>query len=677
VVFKCLAALGACAAILAPPASAGWLAPQPLSAPDRDASSPAIALGPDGRLIAAWARFDGSNTRIEAAVRPPGGALEQAQIVSEAGQSAGSPQVALDAQGNALLMWIRNASVQWATRAAGASAFGDLHTLPLPAGELAGAFRMAVAPSGAAAVLLWTSQGSGPTTLRLRAFARPPGGDFASAGLFETVTNGGSDDYHFDTMDMDADAQGGFYATWSFRHNHSPTGPNDTAVKVARRPAGSASFTVEQVVSGVDSDFDGGVPNTSVGSAHTGVDAAGAVNVVFTVTNLESVPEQSTLLLNSRGPGVAFPNPVSEVLSPLQPNGAFQVDVDMNASGTGAIVWQRGFGANGVVEGCIRPAGGPCGQPQTLATGTVFEPFVAIGTGGEAVAAWRRTLGAADGRFRPAGGGFGPAHELGSGTQVLLSHEAMDVDALGHGVVALDRISASRRLTEAVVNDPVAPSITPFTAPPGGSQGDALAFSAGVSDVWGPVSSVWTFGDGSSAAGPTATHSYAAPGAFTASLTATDAGGNTASRSAQVAIADTVAPGILSFRLKNRVFAVGARPTPLSALSRPPRGTVFRFALTESASARIKIQRGLPGRRVRGRCRRPSPELSSRPRCTRWVTKGTLRRRASAGLNRVRFSGRLGRRALRVGRYRAVLVAVDAAGNRSRPARVGFRVVRG
>ena len=257
-----------------------------------------------------------------------------------------------------------------------------------------------------------------------------------------------------------------------------------------------------------------------------------------------------------------------------------------------------------------------------------------------------------------------------------MSHEGTAVDALGHAVVALDRVTSSTRVTEAVVNDPVAPSIASFTAPPGGSQGDALGFGAGVSDVWGPVSAVWSFGDGSSAAGPTATHSYATPEAFTARLTATDAGGNSSSRSAQVAIADTVPPGILSFRMKNRVFAVGAAPTPLSSLSRPPRGTVFRFALTESASARIKIQRGLPGRRVRGRCRKPSPALSSRPRCTRWVTKGTLRRRASAGLNRVRFSGRLGRRALRIGRYRAVLVAVDAAGNRSRPARVRFRVVR-
>jgi hypothetical protein len=51
----------------------------------------------------------------------------------------------------------------------------------------------------------------------------------------------------------------------------------------------------------------------------------------------------------------------------------------------------------------------------------------------------------------------------------------------------------------------------------------------------------------------------------------------------------------------------------------------------------------------------------------------------TAGANRVRFSGRVlvrGRaRALRPGRYRARLQAVDTAGNRSAPATIRFRVV--
>jgi hypothetical protein len=43
----------------------------------------------------------------------------------------------------------------------------------------------------------------------------------------------------------------------------------------------------------------------------------------------------------------------------------------------------------------------------------------------------------------------------------------------------------------------------------------------------------------------------------------------------------------------------------------------------------------------------------------------TLRRSGRAGANRVRFSGRIGRRALRRGRYWLTIRATDGAGNRS------------
>ena len=54
-----------------------------------------------------------------------------------------------------------------------------------------------------------------------------------------------------------------------------------------------------------------------------------------------------------------------------------------------------------------------------------------------------------------------------------------------------------------------------------------------------------------------------------------------------------------------------------------------------------------------------------------------LKRTARTGGNRVRFSGRVGRRALRPGRYSATLTAVNAEGKRSKPATVAFRILRG
>jgi hypothetical protein len=51
------------------------------------------------------------------------------------------------------------------------------------------------------------------------------------------------------------------------------------------------------------------------------------------------------------------------------------------------------------------------------------------------------------------------------------------------------------------------------------------------------------------------------------------------------------------------------------------------------------------------------------------------KRVAKAGRVTIAFDGRLGRRALSVGRYRFAVTATDAAGNRSRVKRIAFTVV--
>jgi hypothetical protein len=49
---------------------------------------------------------------------------------------------------------------------------------------------------------------------------------------------------------------------------------------------------------------------------------------------------------------------------------------------------------------------------------------------------------------------------------------------------------------------------------------------------------------------------------------------------------------------------------------------------------------------------------------------------ASAGKTTRRFSARLGGKALKPGRYKLRVAAVDTAGNAAKPATVAFRVVR-
>jgi hypothetical protein len=138
---------------------------------------------------------------------------------------------------------------------------------------------------------------------------------------------------------------------------------------------------------------------------------------------------------------------------------------------------------------------------------------------------------------------------------------------------------------------------------------------------------------------------------------------------------DHQAPTISALRMQRRRFAVGRGATALTAAI--PRGTAWRYTLSEAAQVAIRIDRLLPGRRVGRRCLAATRARRARPRCTRALLRGTLRRTGvRAGPRSTPFTGRLGRRALALGRYRATVTATDAAGNVSRPRSITFRVVR-
>jgi hypothetical protein len=121
--------------------------------------------------------------------------------------------------------------------------------------------------------------------------------------------------------------------------------------------------------------------------------------------------------------------------------------------------------------------------------------------------------------------------------------------------------------------------------------------------------------------------------------------------------ADTTAPLVTGFKATPAVFALARASTPASA--RAPRGTRLRYTVSEPARVTVAIQRKV---RRRGHVRHR--------------TVGTLRRGAKVGANSIRLTGRIGKRVLRPGRYRAVLRATDAAGNRSAAKRIGLRITR-
>ena len=134
-------------------------------------------------------------------------------------------------------------------------------------------------------------------------------------------------------------------------------------------------------------------------------------------------------------------------------------------------------------------------------------------------------------------------------------------------------------------------------------------------------------------------------------------------------------PVISRASMTRRRFRVGRKRTAVAA-KKVKIGTAFRFRLNETANVAIRIDRLAKGRRVKKRCLAPTRARRHRKPCTRASRRGTLSRRVlAAGTRRVAFSGRIGKRKLAAGKYRATLTA-SASGLRSKPVSLRFTVVR-
>jgi hypothetical protein len=123
-------------------------------------------------------------------------------------------------------------------------------------------------------------------------------------------------------------------------------------------------------------------------------------------------------------------------------------------------------------------------------------------------------------------------------------------------------------------------------------------------------------------------------------------------------------------------FRVASGRTPTTARKQTiPTGSVLSYSLSEPSAVTIVIARPAAGHRVGRTCAAPSRSNRRNPRCTRYITVGTLKRRALQGLNRVPFTGRIGSNALAAGSYRAAVTAKDAAGNVSIASITTFTIV--
>jgi DNA-binding beta-propeller fold protein YncE len=166
---------------------------------------------------------------------------------------------------------------------------------------------------------------------------------------------------------------------------------------------------------------------------------------------------------------------------------------------------------------------------------------------------------------------------------------------------------------ERIAFQPHPTPVASFKANPA-APGEPSQFDAGTSARAARYD--WTFGDGTTLldGGPRPAHVYAGPGAYEVTLTVTDASGcsmrhfytgnSTACPGGAAArttgTLDTV-PGISRLRTTPRKFMPKVRGVKAG---KAKRGTTFRYALTEPATVRFKIERKVRFLPIR-RCKRP------------------------------------------------------------------------
>jgi hypothetical protein len=117
---------------------------------------------------------------------------------------------------------------------------------------------------------------------------------------------------------------------------------------------------------------------------------------------------------------------------------------------------------------------------------------------------------------------------------------------------------------------------------------------------------------------------------------------------------DTTAPGLTAPTLSRRTFRAASRGP--SAVAAAAVGTRVGYTLSERATSRFRVQRRKGSRHV--------------------TLRGRFERAGRTGRNHFKYTGRLRDRKLRPGRYRLVMVAIDAAANTSQTERLKFRIVR-
>jgi PKD domain len=327
------------------PAGGQWASPVDISDAGENAEGPELAVGPGGEAVAVWSRFNGTRDIVQAAIRPSGGPWQPAVDLSAAGQNAREAQVAIDPSGNAVAVWSRFDGAKYIVQGARRPAGGGWEpALDISAsGQNAEAPQVAIDAAGAAVAVWARSDGVDPI---VQAAVKGPVGPWA--GHVDLSAPG---DFSSEPQ-VAVDPAGTAVATWA--RDNSPT----RRIEAAVRPAGGG--------------WQPSVPLSRAGEAaedpDVAVDPAG--NAVVLWSRTDGSPRVIEAAAKQLGGPWSGPEPISVVgLSAAEPR------VAIDPAGNRVAVWSRFDGAKKIVQAAGFDGGGPLQSVSIPSAGTVRQPL--------------------------------------------------------------------------------------------------------------------------------------------------------------------------------------------------------------------------------------------------------------------------------------------------------------
>ncbi len=394
-VFGVALALGLAAA--SPAAANLWTVAANVSEEGQSAYGPQVAVDAAGDAISVWARSNGSNDVVQAAGKPDGKPWVNPTTLSETGQEASEPQVAVDAAGDATVVWRRfdgsNYVVQAAAKPAG-EAWGKPVTVS-EAGQDAHTPEVAVDPTGEA-IAVWTSANGSNEVVQ--AALKPAGEAWANPATLSGADQEASE------PQVGVDAAGDATVVWTRYTGLSSGGMSNYVVQATVKPTDEAWETPSAVSE--ESQEEGLEPQVAV-------DAAGDATAVW-----KRFGYGSGRLIQTAAKPVGKP---WETPTTFEDGGDPRVAVD--AAGDKAIVWTTYQGPGDIVQTAVKPVGQPWVKPATISEDEASDPQVAVNAAGNATAVWTRYIGFGFGKFVVQAAQYSPSTTFAIETLQKLSTE--------------------------------------------------------------------------------------------------------------------------------------------------------------------------------------------------------------------------------------------------------------